>query len=151
MTVKLSSLRADLKREEDGDWVEYPDWTGVRFKVSSLNKPAYTIARDLLLQKVARKSKGKPQDRNKLTPEFGRLYADHILHDWEGFDEPYSPDLARQYLTNPEFRDLVAAVEWCASKVGETDVEFLEDAGKNSVPPSDGGSKDKSSKAGLPA
>ncbi len=148
MTVKLSSLKADLKREEEGDWIDYPDWPGVRFKVSSINKPAYTIARDLLLQKMARKSKGKPQDRNKTTPEFGRLYAEHILHDWEGFDEPYTPELARQHLTDPAYRDLVFAVEWCAAKIGEVDAEFLEDAGKNSEPPSAGGLKDSASTTG---
>ncbi|MGB3898353.1 MAG: hypothetical protein WA973_07335 [Mesorhizobium sp.] len=139
MTVKLSSLKADLAREEKGDWIEYPDWPGVEFNVSSLHLPAYVAARDLLVQKMAKKHGGKPVPRDEMTVEHGALYAEHILHDWRGLDVEYSPEVARETLTNIEFRNVIAAVEWCAAKMSEVEVEFVEKAGKNSAPPSAGG------------
>lgn len=136
MTIKLSSLKADLQREADGDWVEYPDLPGVSFCVRSLQHPAYKIQRDILLQKLARKYKGKPVPTEESSREFGRLYATHILLGWRGFDIDYSTEVAMETLTDPAFRDVVAAVEWCAARVGETTVEFVEEMAKNSVTPS---------------
>lgn len=131
MTIKLSSLRADLAREAKGDWVDYPDWPGVRFKVSSLYTPSYVVARDVLLGRLARVNKGKPPKTDALTTEMGVLYAEHILHDWDGLDEAYSPERAREVLCDPAFREVTRAVEWCAQQVGTVEAEFLEDARPN--------------------
>lgn len=138
MTVKLSSLKADLDREQKGDWIEYPEWPGVAFNVSSLFTPEYVVARDLLVQKLTRKHKGAPPPPNELTPAIGKLYAKHILHGWRGLDVDYSPDKALETLTNPEFRNVTAAVEWCAGQLAQINVEFIEDAAKNSDRPSAG-------------
>lgn len=142
-TIKLSSLKANLEREEVGDWVEYPDWPGVAFKVSSLHTPAYETARDLLLSRLARIHKLKPIPRAERTEEFGRLYAKHILHGWRGLDVDYSPERAIEVLCDPAYREVVTAIEWCAAKVAEIQVEFLEDAAKNFDGPSDGKSPAK--------
>lgn len=136
MTVKLDSIASDIDREQEGDWIDYPDWPGVKFHVRSLNYPPYKIAREMLLQKLIRRHKGKPLPADVLTVEHGKLYADHILLGWGGFDVAWSTDVARQNLTDPKHRKLVAAVEWCASQVGELEVEFIEDAEKNSAQPS---------------
>lgn len=136
MTIKLSSIKADLKRETQGDWIDYPDWPGVAFNVSSLLLPAYRIDRDLLGQRLSRQYKGKPIPPEVVTTEIGKLYHKHILHDWRGFDVPYSRETAGQMLADPEYRNIVAAIETCAGKVSDIDVEFVEDAVKNSVRPS---------------
>lgn len=138
MTVKLSSLRADLEREAKGDWEPYPDWPGVEFNVSSLHLPAYTTARDLLFQRLARTYKKNPVPKDVMVIELGKLYHKHILHGWRGFDVEYSPEAALEHLTNPEYRNVVAAIEYCAAKVSEVDIEFVEDAEKNSEAPSGG-------------
>lgn len=138
MTVKLSSLKADLAREAKGDWIEYDEWPGVAFNVSSLHLPAYTVARDIMLKRLARTYKNKPVPREVMSAEVGRLYEKHILHDWRGLDVAYSPEVAAEILTNPEYRNVVAAVEWCAAKVSDVEVEFVEDAEKNSERPSSG-------------
>lgn len=140
MTIKLSSLKANLDREEKGDWVEFPDWPGVEFNVSSLLIPQYTTARDLLIQRLLRQSKGKPIPRETYNVEIGKLFAKHILHGWRGLDAAYSPEKAEEILTDPEYRNVVAAIEYCAGRVSELDVEFVEDAGKNSGQPSGTGS-----------
>jgi hypothetical protein len=138
MTVKLSSVKADLDREAKGDWVDFPDWPGVAFKVSSLLLPAYRVERDLLGQRLARQYKGKPIPPDVMTREVGKLYAKHILHDWRGFDEPYEKGHAAELLADPEYRAIVGAVEFCAAKLADIDVEFIEDAAKNSERPSAG-------------
>lgn len=136
MTVKLSSLKANLDRETKGDWIDFPDWEGVSFNVSSLNLPAYTTKRDLLLQRLQRKYKRKPVPKDVLNAELGRLYAEHILHGWRGLDVEYSPTVALETLTDPEYRNVVAAVEYCAAQVSAIDVEFVEEEAGNSEPPS---------------
>lgn len=146
MTVKLSSLKADLQREAKGDWIEGPpELPGVSLNVSSLMMPAYRIERDLLGSRLARQHKGKPIPPDVLSTEVGKLFHKHILHDWRGFDVPYSRELAGEMLADPEFRMLVGAVEYCAAKVADIDVEFIEDAAKNSEGPSETDSGGKAS------
>lgn len=136
MTVKLSSLRADLAREEKGDWIEFPDWPGVEFNVSSLHLPMYQTARDLLFKRLTKIYKKSAVPGPVMTTELGKLYAKHILHGWRGLDVAYTSEKAVEILTDPEFRNVVAAVEWCAGKVSEIDVEFADDEAKNSEKPS---------------
>jgi len=129
--VKLSSLRADEALERNGDWKDAIGIPGVSFKVRSINYPPYTIARDFLMQRLRRKAGGKPIKQDVLLPELGRLYAEHILLDWKGFDEAYTPELAMKTLTDPQYRELVSAIESLASQVGESEIEFIEDTIKN--------------------
>jgi len=109
---------------------------GVEFRVSSIQLPAFTTARDLLFQRWARKYKSQPVPVDVKHDELGRLVAKYILHDWRGFDEPYSPELAEKSLRDREYRDLLSDIELCASQVGEANVQFVEDEAGNSVAPS---------------
>lgn len=136
MTVKLKSLKADLQKEADGAWIEYPEWSGVSFNVRSLHVPSYTIKRDQLVNKLARKYGRKPIPPEVKSKEFGRLYHEEILRGWMGLDEEYSAEVALKILTDPAYRAIVGAVEYCASQVSETDIEFIEEASKNSEAPS---------------
>ncbi|CAA2142746.1 hypothetical protein [Hyphomicrobium sp. ghe19] len=144
MAVKLTSIKANLVREAAGDWIPYPNWPGVALNVSSLHLPAYQVARDLLIQRLTRKYNGGPIPPEVLAAASGKLYVDHILHDWRGFVDddgeeiPYVPDEAREKLSDPAYRDLVTAVEWCAGKVSQIDVEVLDRDAKNSARPSSG-------------
>ena len=128
MSVKLNSLAADTAKEAEGDWVEIPELVEVRLKVRSFNNPQYRTARDLLLQKMARKYGRKPAPPDESEAEFGKLYAKFILLGWEGFDVDYSPDVAKEALSDPAFRDLRRHVEYAASQVGQVEVQFTEDA-----------------------
>ncbi|RUM06816.1 hypothetical protein [Rhizobium chutanense] len=141
--VKLSSLRADLKREAEGDWIAFPDWPGVEFHVSSLHLPEYQAARDDLLTRIARQAKApapkageEPPKKLDMKVELGKLYAKHLLHDWRGLDVPYSPETAMEIMSDPEYRNVVAAVEWCAGRMSEIDIQFAEGEVKNSGKPS---------------
>lgn len=132
MTVKLSSVKVDLVAETKGEWVDCDELPGVRFKVSALNLPTFVAARSNLWTRLQRRyKKGEEVPNDTLSSEMGALFAQHILHDWEGFDEAYSAQRATEILTDPQYRPIVAAVQSCASKVGAPDIEFIEDEAKN--------------------
>lgn len=134
--VLLSSLRADLDRETTGDWVPYPLWKGVRFNVSALTVPEYETDRDLMFKRLGKKYKDELIPKDVLSAELGALYHKHILHDWEGLDIEYSPQVAKETLSDPAFRAVVSAVEWCAAKISEIEVKFTKEEEGNSSPPS---------------
>lgn len=138
MTVKLGSLKANIELEAKGDWIDYPDWPGVAFNVSSLNSHAYQVARDLAIQRLNRRYKGKPVPPDEQAKVIGQVYCQHILHGWRGFDVAYSAETALETLRDPAFRRIVDAVEWCAGQIGVDDVEFIEEEEKNSARPSAG-------------
>lgn len=131
MPLILTSIKADLAREAAGDWVEYPDWPGVAFNVSSLYAPAYATARDLMVQRLTAKYLRQPIPPGELAVETGALYCEHILHDWRGLDVEYTAEVALKTLSDPAYRKVVAAVEWCAAKLSETEVAFTDNAEKN--------------------
>lgn len=132
MTVKLSSCRVDAKREREGDWVESVVLPSVSFKVRSTTYPAYTVARDMLQQKLRRKAGSKPIPETDWIPAHGRLYHEHLLLDWKGFDEEYSPENAERVMTDFEFRLVISAVEMAAASLAQADIDFVEEQSKNS-------------------
>jgi hypothetical protein len=135
MTIKLSSLRADLAREAKGDWIAYPDWPGVEFNVSTLNLPEYSAARSAELQRLAIVHKNNiPPD--VMTSTMGTLLNTHILHGWRGFDVTYSPQVAAETMTDPANRAVINAVLWCANQISQVEVQFAEGDVKNSAKPS---------------
>lgn len=132
--VKLSSLKADLTREKKGDWVAFPDWPGVEFNVSSIHLPEFTTARSLMYQRLGVIHKNNiPME--VLTAESGKLLDKHILHDWRGLDVKYSPQMATEVMTDAAYREVIAAVQWCATEIGKIEVAFTEDDAKNSGKP----------------
>lgn len=138
MTIKLASLKADLAKEAEGEWIDYPDWPGVAFNVRSLNASAYTTARDIMIQRLQRKYSRKTPPEAVMIEEAGKVYCKHVLFGWRGLDVEYTPEMALEVMTDPAYRAVVAAVEWCAGQVAKLDVEFIEDATPNSERPSVG-------------
>lgn len=141
MVLKIESLKVDLARENNGDWIEYPAWDGVSFKVSGFRKPEYQAERDRVFRKLSRDFKGKPVPLDAQRSAIGPLIAKHLLHDWKGLDEPYSDDRARELLSLPEYRVFYEAVEWCCNEIATVNADFEEEAAKNSAPRSVGSSK----------
>lgn len=131
MTIKLSSLKTSLTEDAAGEWVEYPDWPGVSFLVSPSTLPAYRAAQSAMLSRFARKNAGSLQ-LDVSAPEYGALYAKHLLHGWKGFDEEYSAERANSMLIDPEYRSITAAVAWCAERAAQVDPDFVENEVGNS-------------------
>lgn len=131
MTIKLTSLKADLDREEQGDWIDIPDCPGLRLQVRSIESPSYVIPRDQLVQKWVRKYGRKPIPRDVRSQGLGRLYAEQILLGWEGLEEQYSRERALEVLTDPAYRVFLGYVEYAAAQLAEIDMEFVDEAIKN--------------------
>ena len=142
MSLKLSSIKRDLAKENEGDWVDIPEWAGVRLKVRSINSRDYSIAREILVGKLARNF-GRIPTSPEMEPALAKLVAQHLLRGWDGIivgdgETPteYSAKLALDLLVDPEMRDLEQQVIWAANRVGDRDAEFTVDAAKNSAVPS---------------
>lgn len=125
MTIILSSLMIDAARENDGDWVSYPSWEGVRFRVRSTNYAPYKADLQARQTEAARRyPKGIP-DAVTLSL-MGELVAEHLLIGWEGFDVEYSPETALEMLGNPELRTIVGAVLQCAESLTIPKIRFVD-------------------------
>ncbi len=128
----LSSLKTNLQKEREGDWIPAPDVApDVKFHVRSVNYPAYTVARDEALQKLSKKYDGERIPDDVLAKENGELLATYLLLGWAGLDEEYSPDLALEVLTDESHRAMRNGVLLAATKVGRHEVEFIGTAAKN--------------------
>lgn len=142
MSLKLSSIKADLAKEAEGDWVEIPEWPGVRLKVRSINSRDYQIAREMLVQKLTRHL-GRSPTSPEMEPALAKLVAIHLARGWEGLvgddgktEEIYSQQRAIELIADPALRELEMQYIWCANRVGAQDAEFVADAIKNSAVPS---------------
>jgi hypothetical protein len=142
MKLKLSSLKNERKRIEAGDFETYPFWQTpdgkkpIRFNVSGLSSQAYKRAAEDLAKELALKYKGDPIPEEIMHVKNGELFAEHILHEWDGLDEAYSPELALKLLTDRDYEALNEAVVWCARKRDSVTVEFVADTEKNLETPS---------------
>ncbi len=131
MAIKLSSVRSDPAREEEGEWVNIPDLPGVRFRVRSFNYGPYKAQRSIVFARLARKYGREPVPDQIMVKELGQLYHKYILLEWDGFDVPFSPETARDVLTDPTYRTLLDHVDYAANRVGQAEVEFVEQAAGN--------------------
>lgn len=129
--LKLDSIRVNVSAERDGEFIAIPDWDGVKLGVRSLEYPPYKIALDQLVQRYARRFKGKPVPPDVRDADIGGLLADHILFGWEGIDPPYTPEFAHDFLSDTSGRELAKQVLWAAGQVAEVQAEFTADAVKN--------------------
>jgi hypothetical protein len=137
MTVKLSSLRADLKRESDGDWVPYPELgSDVAFKVRALSYGPYQTKRDREAKRLAMRYPDGQIPQEEADRIDGQLLAEEILLGWRGFDVPYSEEAALDTLSDPAYREVRFGVRSCAIRIANIKVEFVDTAIKNSAPPS---------------
>lgn len=137
--LKLASLKANLEREEKGDWIDsrWKDEDGkpIRFLVSAKTKASFKIKSDQLFKRLGRKYKDGVVPDEVLTPVIGKLIAEELLHGWENIDVPYSPEVALEHLTDPAFRELLSEVEYCANKLATIDAEYTEEElGKSGKP-----------------
>lgn len=144
--MKLSDIKIDAGKLEQGDWVsDIPDMGELRLKVRGIGNSDFRKMQARLIEAEPRQYKVS----GRLPPERqDAITAQCLLHtvliDWDGLrDEagqplPYTQDLARDLLTQPEYKRFRDAVTWAANVVAETVATDGEEAGKNSKRPSSG-------------
>lgn len=123
--TKLDSLKQDKKKTTDGEWIECPELgDGVALKVRSLDYVPFKVALRAAQMRFGRIYPGEkvaPPDEEDV--KNGDLYAEHLLLDWRGLDVPYSPEVAKEVLTDVSHRALRAAVSASARQVGDMRAE----------------------------
>ena len=135
MALKLKSLKANLDRENDGEWQEYKEqaWPeAIKLKVRALTYQPYQAALSEELRKAAARvdagGKVEPDEAARIT---GELLAKHILLDWENIDEAYSVEAATEALCDISDRKFAAIVTECASRVSRIEANFDGTSAKN--------------------
>lgn len=129
--LRLASLKVDLKKQAEGDWIPSPTYVGVSYFVRSLNAKSFTTKRDLLRQRLRRENKGVIPEKVEYE-ELGRLFAEELVLGWKGLDAEYTPDLAIEVMTDREYQNVRTDILTACTEVGQSQIEFVEDAQGNS-------------------
>lgn len=135
--VRLSSLKADIQKEREGDWIAAIDIDpSIEWLVRSTNYPPFRIARDARVAKLVRTHGDKIPD--EVSAEvFGKLAVEHLLLGWKGLvddDEKeilFTAEMAADVLTDDAYRRVRGSVYAAASRVGTTEVDVVEQTAKN--------------------
>jgi hypothetical protein len=145
VAIKLSSIKADIVKEMEGEWIDIPDIPGIAFLLRSSHYPPFVTAKAQAIRKLMAANGGTEIIPEKdLSRANASLFVEHLLLDWRGFAEDddtaieYTAERALQILSDPGFRELNRHIGWAADQVGKAQVEFVEAAAKNSDAPSAG-------------
>lgn len=137
--MDIQNLKRDTAAATEGQWVEdIPEMGDLRLKVRGENSPKVAALRARKLRAVAKDKRGR--DGMPVFSEMMRVTAE-VLHevillDWDGLTNGGKPvkfdaDLAREWLTNPDFQDFADAVAWASRVVANGDAERVEDIAGN--------------------
>lgn len=136
--MKLSSLKVNSSRAEQGAWVkDLPGMGDLRLKVRGFSNTDYAafMAREVAAvprdqREGGRRDGGlKPQTRDALLI---RGMVEHILVDWDGLTDeeeqpvPFSKEQAMALLADPDFRPFRDAVAFAAGEVEEVESDRVE-------------------------
>lgn len=138
--MKINSVMRDSARIEAGEWVgDIPRMADLRLKVRGSGSQAYTT----VLSRLSNAVTLDERDRNgALTPAaamrvMGQAAAEALLLDWDGLEDedgkplPYSKDLARKWLVDPDYRPILDAVVFASQVVENGRAKVQEQLEKN--------------------
>lgn len=144
--MEISTLKRDSAAVTAGQWVgDIPGLGDVRLRVRGLSSPIVVATR-------GRKERKVPRDQRERDGSlkadvglelFGEVLHEAVLLDWEGLTDggkpvPFDTDLARQWLTDPDFAFFADAVVYAAQIVDKGRVELADETLGNSAAPSRG-------------
>jgi hypothetical protein len=126
--MKLSSIRVDSKKIEQGTWVnaDDPRLAGLKLKVrgirnSDWNRLYNKLAQDVPFEKRNIDGTMTPQEAERI---FNECLKQTCLIDWDGLEDdkgkklPFSAKLAAELIDNPDYRVFAEEVQNAAIKVG---------------------------------
>ena len=136
--MKLSDRKIDLQKREEGAWVkDIPEFGDLELKVRGSGNKDWARMEQKLIAAVPRQRRVnglEPEDRLRIN---SALILKCSLLDWRGIENgtgeplPYSEEVAKQYLSNPEYEAFVWACVWAANVVAEQGQEEIEQDAKN--------------------
>jgi hypothetical protein len=135
MSIKLTTLKRDIKRQNEGDWIPIPELTDAgtgevpEFLVRGNNYGPYQLARQQVMQKFMRRGQVLPPP-DVSHRDYGKCVAQHLLLDWRNVAEPFSRELAQELICDPAspMQDYVLR---CSFEVAEVEQEFTKEASGN--------------------
>ena len=137
--MDIQSLKKDVAASTEGQWVsQIPEMGDLRLHVRGENSPKVASLRARKLRAVPKGKRGR--DGMPVFAEMMRVTAE-VLHevvllDWDGLTDGGKPvkfdaDLAREWLTNPDFQEFADAVAWASKVVANGDADRTEDIAGN--------------------
>ena len=145
--MKVSSVKINdaAVQSEEGVWqADLPELGNMRFLVRGLNNKQYRLKFEAMVRALppSKKKNGAidPVERDRLTGlcllEHALLNWDNVEGDVEGELQPYTKELAKLYLTDPDYQKIRDGVFVAASRVGEAVEEDAAGTAKNLKLPS---------------
>lgn len=146
--MEISAIRRDAAAAAAGQWVnDIPGMGDLRLRVRGLSSPVVTALRDRKERKVP---KNKRQRDGRLTPAasievISEVFHEVVLLDWDGLTDqgkvvPYDRELAKKWLSDPDFAQFTDAVAWAAGVVDRGTQDEAEDVGNDAPNTSPGNS-----------
>lgn len=144
--MEINSLKRDSAAVSAGQWVgDIPGLGDVWLRVRGLSSPVVVAVR-------SRKERVVPRDQRErdgsLKPEVGLVVFGEVLHeavllDWDGLTDggepvPYSAEIAKQWLTDPDLAFFADAVVYAAQIVDKGKITAQGALEGNSKAPSAG-------------
>jgi hypothetical protein len=144
--MKLSSLKTDVARVEQGEWIgDIPEMGDLELKVRGIDNADYRALTSKLVQTIPLKRRRRGISSEDLEQIQNKCLLETVLLDWRGVqddsgkDVPYSRELAETLLTSPEYRTFRDAVAYASRLVGADEDDAASELEKNSSPSSTGG------------
>lgn len=144
--MKLSSLKTDIGRVEQGEWIsDIPEMGDLELKVRGIDNADYRALMNRLVQAIPLKRRRRGISPEDLEQIQNRCLLETVLLDWRGVQDdggqamPYSRDLAVTLLTSPEYRTFRDAVAYAARLVGAEQEDAASELEKNLSPSLTGG------------
>lgn len=120
--MKLSSIKVDSKRAEEGEWVRnIPEMDDLELCVRGSSCASARVLRNKLMRGLPAPVRNDPNGLPiaLIDDMEAQICADVLLLDWRNLDGiPYSKEKAAELLKDPDLTMLRDAVTWAAARVG---------------------------------
>lgn len=124
--MKIKPIKRDAVAINEGHWVgEIPHMGDLKLKVKGRSTAEHEAAFDKHLRAVPRDQRdrvGSPKKEARIRA-LGLACAETVLLDWDGIEDDkgkpvkFNKDIAKDWLTNPEFEHFLDAVLFAAQVV----------------------------------
>ena len=134
--AKLSAIKADMRKVEEGRWETYS--AGIQLRIASTSSIAYRRARNDILKPYMRGTRSRAIDPDRVIELLKPAVARYLLLDWRNIEDDngkaikYSPEKAMEFFDDPALKDFY---EFVLEVAGETDLyrqQAVADEAKNS-------------------
>lgn len=137
--MDIQSLKKDVAASTEGQWVsDIPEMGQLRLRVRGENSPKVAALRARKLRAVPKDKRGRDgmpifEEVMRVTTE---VLHEAVLLDWDGLTDggkpvKFSPELAKQWITDPDFQDFADAVAWASKIVANGQADQVEEAAGN--------------------